>query len=135
MMTERRPQTKQTAGSADKRMTSSHDRPTRPTRAQRLVAFGFLGAFGLTMLTVLLTGLWVRSPSAHREDPAAHDRAEQPVEPAPAGAAPELPPDPNRTTDNTSESGAERASNEGASSGRPAQGAESTSGRAGDAPR
>lgn len=34
----------------------------KPTRAQRVVAFAFLGAFGLTMLTVVLTGLYVRSP-------------------------------------------------------------------------
>jgi hypothetical protein len=38
----------------------------KPTRAQRVVAFTFLGAFGLTMLTVVLTGLYVRSPSARR---------------------------------------------------------------------
>jgi hypothetical protein len=38
----------------------------KPTRAQRLVAFTFLGAFGLTMLTVLMTGLAVRSPSSRR---------------------------------------------------------------------
>ena len=38
----------------------------KPTLAQRIVAFTFLGAFGLTMLTVILTGLWVRSPSARR---------------------------------------------------------------------
>jgi hypothetical protein len=38
----------------------------KPTLAQRIVAFTFLGAFGLTMLTVVLTGLWVRSPSARR---------------------------------------------------------------------
>jgi hypothetical protein len=38
----------------------------KPTRAQRVVAFTFLGAFGLTMLTVLMTGLAVRSPSARR---------------------------------------------------------------------
>jgi hypothetical protein len=37
-----------------------------PTRAQRAVAFTFLGAFGLTMLTVILTGLYVRSPSSRR---------------------------------------------------------------------
>jgi hypothetical protein len=44
----------------------------RPTLAQRIVAFTFLGAFGLTMLTVVLTGLYVRSPSARRtlENPA-----------------------------------------------------------------
>jgi hypothetical protein len=29
--------------------------------AQRVVAFTFLGAFGLTILTVIMTGLWVRS--------------------------------------------------------------------------
>jgi hypothetical protein len=38
----------------------------KPTRAQRIVAFTFLGAFGLTMLTVIMTGLSVRSPSARR---------------------------------------------------------------------
>lgn len=38
----------------------------KPTRAQRLVAFTFLGAFGMTMLTVVLTGLYVRSPSSRR---------------------------------------------------------------------
>jgi hypothetical protein len=38
----------------------------RPTLAQRIVAFTFLGAFGLTMLTVVLTGLSVRSPSVRR---------------------------------------------------------------------
>jgi hypothetical protein len=43
----------------------SAQRP-KPTLAQRIVAFTFLGAFGLTMLTVILTGLWVRSPSARR---------------------------------------------------------------------
>jgi hypothetical protein len=38
----------------------------KPTRAQRVTAFAFIGAFGLTMLTVVLTGLYVRSPSARR---------------------------------------------------------------------
>ena len=38
----------------------------KPTLAQRITAFAFLGAFGLTMLTVVLTGLYVRSPSARR---------------------------------------------------------------------
>jgi len=38
----------------------------KPTLAQRVVAFAFLGAFGLTMLTVVLTGLYVRSPNARR---------------------------------------------------------------------
>jgi len=57
----------------------------RPTRGQRIVAAGFLGAFALTILTVLLTGLWVRSPGAHRGSgppPAAADQAP----PAPAVA-------------------------------------------------
>jgi predicted lipid-binding transport protein (Tim44 family) len=53
------------------------ERPPRPTRAQRLVAAGFLGAFGLTIITVLLTGLEVGSPGTRRAP-----------EPAPAGAAP-----------------------------------------------
>lgn len=43
----------------------------KPTRAQRVVAFTFIGAFGLTMLTVVLTGLAVRSPSARRAPEAA----------------------------------------------------------------
>jgi len=34
----------------------------KPTRGSRVVAFGFIGAFGLTMLTVIFTGLFVRSP-------------------------------------------------------------------------
>ena len=38
----------------------------KPTLAQRVVGFTFIGAFGLTMLTVVLTGLYVRSPSAKR---------------------------------------------------------------------
>jgi hypothetical protein len=37
-----------------------------PTRAQRIAAFGFLGAFGLTIVTVILTGLAVRGPNARR---------------------------------------------------------------------
>jgi hypothetical protein len=52
----------------------------KPTRAQRIVAFTFLGAFGLTMLTVVLTGLAVRSPSARRapETPAVTLRLDEP---------------------------------------------------------
>jgi hypothetical protein len=38
--------------------------PPKPTRGQRAVALGFIGAFAATMLTVVLTGLYVRSPSA-----------------------------------------------------------------------
>ena len=45
-----------------------------PTRAQRLAAFGFLGAFGLTIVTVLLTGLSVGAPNARHV-----------FQPAPAG--------------------------------------------------
>ena len=41
------------------------ERP-KPTLAQRVVGFTFIGAFGLTMLTVVLTGLYVRSPNARR---------------------------------------------------------------------
>ncbi|HVY64295.1 MAG TPA: hypothetical protein VHH11_05670 [Gammaproteobacteria bacterium] len=39
---------------------------TPPSRGQRIAAFAFLAAFGLTILTVVLTGLWVRSPAARR---------------------------------------------------------------------
>jgi hypothetical protein len=38
----------------------------KPTAWQRISAFAFLGAFGLTVLTVILTGLEVRSPAARR---------------------------------------------------------------------
>ena len=38
----------------------------KPTLAQRVVGFAFIGAFALTMLTVILTGLYVRSPSSRR---------------------------------------------------------------------
>jgi hypothetical protein len=38
----------------------------KPTLAQRIVGFTFIGAFGLTMLTVVLTGLYVKSPSSRR---------------------------------------------------------------------
>jgi hypothetical protein len=49
----------------DKLSSEAAARP-RPTLAQRIVAFAFLGAFGLTMLTVVLTGLYVQRPSARR---------------------------------------------------------------------
>ena len=49
----------------DTKPDAAPQRP-KPTRAQRAVAFTFLGAFGLTMLTVVLTGLYVRSPSSRR---------------------------------------------------------------------
>ena len=66
-----------------------------PTRAQRLAAAGFLGAFGLTILTVLLTGLKVGAPAArHVLQPApvaAESSAPAPADTssaAPAGALP-----------------------------------------------
>ena len=71
-----------------------------PTRAQRLAAAGFLGAFGLTILTVLLTGLKVGAPATrHLLQPApvvAGSSAPAPAEassaasPAPAAPTPTL---------------------------------------------
>jgi hypothetical protein len=37
---------------------------TRARKTPRLVAAGFLGAFALSILTVVLTGLWVRAPGS-----------------------------------------------------------------------
>jgi hypothetical protein len=50
---------------------SNVERPAPPSRAgsqgrPRLVAAGFIGAFAASILTVVLTGLWVRSPDARR---------------------------------------------------------------------
>jgi len=59
------PPTDTTPLAAQAPKTGGAERP-KPTRAQRIVAFAFLGAFGLTMLTVIMTGLYVRSPSARR---------------------------------------------------------------------
>jgi hypothetical protein len=50
----------------DTKLDAAAPQRPKPTRAQRIVAFTFLGAFGLTMLTVVMTGLSVRSPSARR---------------------------------------------------------------------
>jgi len=60
-----------TAPPAD-RFTTTATRP-RPTRAQRVVAFMFLSAFAATIATVIMTGLWVRSPGARAvpDNPAA----------------------------------------------------------------
>jgi hypothetical protein len=66
-----------------------NDKPPRPTRGQRLAAFGFLGAFGLTILTVLLTGLKVGAPSARhllQPAPPAADSAPAKVE-SPSGSS------------------------------------------------
>lgn len=46
--------------------TKASQGATRPNRWQRVSAFAFLGAFGLTVLTVIFTGLEVRSPAARR---------------------------------------------------------------------
>jgi hypothetical protein len=73
-----------------------------PTRAQRLAAFGFLGAFALTIITVLLTGLSVGAPSARHvlnpAPPAADTHSTSPQADSPsasssaAQAAPGAPP-------------------------------------------
>jgi hypothetical protein len=57
-----------TAPPTDTKPPASAEPPQRrkPTFAQRVVGFAFIGAFGLTMLTVVLTGLYVRSPSSLR---------------------------------------------------------------------
>jgi hypothetical protein len=72
-------------------------KPPPPTRGQRLAAFGFLGAFGLTILTVLLTGLMVGAPSARHVlnpvPPAAESRLPNGSAKAPSvapGAAPSV---------------------------------------------
>jgi hypothetical protein len=59
---------------------SADGRRRRPTRAQRVVGFAFLGAFGLTILTVVLTGLNVQSPRARRapETPAVELTIDEP---------------------------------------------------------
>jgi hypothetical protein len=61
-----------------------NDKPPPPTRAQRLAAFGFLGAFSLTILTVLLTGLRVGAPAVRH--------VLQPVPPAAESGAPSTQP-------------------------------------------
>jgi hypothetical protein len=77
-------------------------KPPPPTRAQRLAAAGFLGAFGLTILTVLLTGLKVGAPAArHVFLPApveAGSSAPAPVE-ARSAASTAAPPAPSPTVD------------------------------------
>ena len=83
-----------------------------PTLAQRLAAAGFLGAFGLTILTVLLTGLKVGAPAArHLLQPApvvAGSSAPAPVEASSAAstAAPPAPPAPTVDEPKTSEDAA-----------------------------
>jgi len=80
-------------------------KPPPPTRGQRLAAAGFLGAFGLTILTVLLTGLKVGAPAVrHVLQPApvvAGSSAPAPVEASSAAstAAPPAPAAPSPTVD------------------------------------
>jgi hypothetical protein len=80
-------------------------KPPPPTRGQRLAAAGFLGAFGLTILTVLLTGLKVGAPAVrHVLQPApvvAGSSAPAPVEASSAAstAAPRAPAAPAPTVD------------------------------------
>jgi hypothetical protein len=112
-------------------MTGHDDKRTRPTRAQRLVAFAFLGAFGLTILTVLLTGLWVRSPNAHR---ATQLDAAEPAAPERPAPALEQPVDPTRAADEPAPDGGEPDPGDD-SVNPPAQGPDSTTDRAFDAPR
>jgi hypothetical protein len=89
-------------------------KPPPPTRAQRLAAAGFLGAFGLTILTVLLTGLKVGAPAARRVfQPApveAGSSAPAPIEASSAAstAVPPAPAAPSPTVDEpkTSDDGA-----------------------------
>jgi hypothetical protein len=77
--------------SEDNRKGNRASRP-RPTRAQRIVAAGFLGAFGLTVLTVLLTGLWVRAPRTRAGvEPPPPAVAVEPTEVAPSAAPAQLP--------------------------------------------
>lgn len=94
------------------RRASANDQPP-PTRAQRLAAFGFLGAFGLTIITVLLTGLSVGAPSArhvlHPVPPAAESgpaNAERPSGSSSTESTPPEAPRPraseSRATDNAS---------------------------------
>ena len=67
--------------------------PPRPTRAQRLVAWGFLAAFGLTIITVLLTGLKVGAPAGPRTSEQTPPAAPRPAAVAPSSAAEEAPAD------------------------------------------
>jgi hypothetical protein len=64
---------------ADSAPADNRERP-KPTRAQRVVGFAFLSAFGLTILTVVLTGLNVQSPRTRRalETPAVELTIDEP---------------------------------------------------------
>ena len=79
-----------------------------PTRAQRLAAAGFLGAFGLTILTVLLTGLKVGAPATRhlcspRRSSRARARPHRPGRARGVDAAPPAAPTPTVDEPKTSE--------------------------------
>ena len=63
----------------------THDdtRASAPKGTPRWVAFGFLGAFAATIVTVILTGLFVRGP---RSAPSDETRGEAAVEPRASAA-------------------------------------------------
>jgi hypothetical protein len=71
--------------------TRSEPEPFRPTLGQRITAWAFIGAFGLTILTVLLTGLWARAPRPHAaaDPPGAAIERNDAIEPK--SAAPQVP--------------------------------------------
>jgi hypothetical protein len=64
-------ETAQPAAPEDSRAERGERSPGRAPvplgRPPRLVAAGFIGAFATSILTVVLTGLWVRSPESKRE--------------------------------------------------------------------
>jgi len=82
-------------------------KPPPPTRAQRLAAFGFLGAFGLTIITVLLTGLSVGAPAARHVllplPPAADTHLPSPRAEAPSDSPSVAPPTPAAPTSSVGE--------------------------------
>lgn len=69
------------------RSGANSERP-RPTRAQRITAAGFLGAFGLTIVTVLLTGLSVRSPRSSEDAPPPANATERAAATSPISETP-----------------------------------------------
>jgi len=89
----RRPEARRNVSQANE-TDADPNQPWRPTRGQRLVAAGFLGAFGLTILTVLLTGLKVGAPRGPRTAPAATavPQGSAPAAPTAPVAAPRVEP-------------------------------------------
>jgi hypothetical protein len=68
---------------------SAPDRAGR--RRARLVAAGFLFAFALSIVTVVLTGLWVRSPARRTAVPPPQPTSQAVVEPAAAASGARAP--------------------------------------------